>query len=464
MPIFAKRFLIVAVVLAVLLTVVLLCVNVYLQSTGVQQRIRSSAEQALGAKITIRSTMYTPWDGFVLRGLAIPDPLLPESNIVEAEALRVRFAFWPLFQQRFVVTDLSLHSPKMIVRQLPEGDWMVPIPAPPAVSSAIPRAEAVTPRPPRTGFKSEVQRFRLLGGYMLFLDAKNRPVMVLEKADLDARISPDRTATGTYDIGNADVSGMLKPRKVGGTFLWSGTSLELPDIKGGLAKGQIAGAARFNFFPEPTFKLNMNLSETSFKRLAEEAGFDPETAQGILNGSFEMQGDPRTSKTLQGKGHLELLEGHMRPADFLIQLGSVLGVEELQMLKLSEAKLDFTIGDEKVRLGELFLKSENLILRAEGPIKFGGKMDLDAKLLINRKLQQQFKGVLGKGFTQSEDPEYQQIEFNVTGKPSSPKTDLLDKILGIKIGQDLGGLLNGLFRQIAPPKPEKKASGTPSGN
>ncbi len=464
MPIFAKRFLIVAAIVAVVVTVVLLCVNVYLQSTGVQQRIRSGAEQALGAKIAIRSTMYTPWDGFVLRGLSIPDPLQPETNIVEAAALRVRFAFWPLFQQRFVVTDLSLHSPKMIVRQLPDGNWMVPMPAPPAVSTAIPRAEPATPRPPRTGFKSEVQRFRLLGGYMLFLDAKNRTVMVLEKADLDARIAPNRTATGTYDIGNADVSGMLKPRKVGGTFHWTGTGLDLPDIKGSLAKGQIAGQAHFGFLPEPTFSLNMNLMQTSFKRLSEEVGFEPDTAQGVLNGNFEMKGDPRTSKTLVGKGHLELLEGRMRPADFLIQLGSVLGIEELQMLQLADARLDFTISDEKVRLGKLFLKSENLILTAEGPIKFGGKMDLDAKLLINRKLQQQFQGVLGRGFTQSEDPEYRQIEFNVSGKPSSPKTDLLDKILGIKIGQDLGGLLNGLFRQIAPPKSEKKASGTPDGN
>jgi hypothetical protein len=49
------------------------------------------------------------------------------------------------------------------------------------------------------------------------------------------------------------------------------------------------------------------------------------------------------------------------------------------------------------------------------------------------------------------------MPFSVTGTVSHPKTDLLDKLTGFRIGQDVGGLLKNLFKAA----PEKKA-GTPA--
>ena len=72
--------------------IVLLCINLYLQSDGVQQRIRDAALRSLGTEIKIRSTMYTPWSGLVLRGISVADPTNANLNIVEATALRVRFS------------------------------------------------------------------------------------------------------------------------------------------------------------------------------------------------------------------------------------------------------------------------------------------------------------------------------------------------------------------------------------
>ena len=48
-------------------------------------------------------------------------------------------------------------------------------------------------------------------------------------------------------------------------------------------------------------------------------------------------------------------------------------------------------------------------------------------------------------------------DFSVTGSLSRPKTDLLDKLTGIRIGQDLGGLIKNLFRP-APAKPDPDAA------
>jgi hypothetical protein len=61
----------------------------------------------------------------------------------------------------------------------------------------------------------------------------------------------------------------------------------------------------------------------------------------------------------------------------------------------------------------------------QGPIRFNGKMNLDARLLVNLKLQRQLRGVLGKNLVDSEDPEYRQIPFSVTAGSTTRKPTCL---------------------------------------
>ena len=107
-------------------------------------------------------------------------------------------------------------------------------------------------------------------------------------------------------------------------------------------------------------------------------------------------------------------------------------------------------------MDDVTLKSENLILQGTGPIQFDGKMNLEAKLMVNQKLQRQLKGLLGQNFVPAEDPEFRQVPFSVTGRVDSPKTDLLDKLIGVRIGNDLGGLLKNIFRPPSDGKDKKK--------
>ena len=67
--------------------------------------------------------------------------------------------------------------------------------------------------------------------------------------------------------------------------------------------------------------------------------------------------------------------------------------------------------------------------------------------------------VLGESLVDSEDPEYRQIPFSVTGRIDNPKTDLLDKLIGAKVGHDVGGLLVNILRSSVPQKSEDKKGG-----
>jgi hypothetical protein len=454
-PKIAKRFLFVVAALVAVVAVVLLCVNLYLQSGGVQQRIRAAAERALGAEVKIRSTSYTPWGGLNLRGLSIPDPTAPERNIVQAEGLRVRFPLGPLLQQRFVVTECILIEPTLVARQGPDGNWILPLPGRRPRDVEVP-AEPSAPSIKGPSFKAELQRVRLTQGTILFIDAKSRPVLSMDKVDLEAKVTPEHTAEGTFYIARMQVSTSLKPNKIGGPFIWDGRILDLPAIKGFLGGGNLNAAYRLVTAPEPSFTLNARLDEVLLKKLVEDANVEPGRTDGKLQGAFELAGDPRNSDSLTGKGQLELISATLRPMEILVKVGELFQIDELQLLRLHDAKMNFTVGNERVHIDDLILKSENLIISGTGPIRFNGKLNLNARLLVNGKLQRQLKGVLGSNFVESEIPDYKQLPFTVTGKIDSPKTDLLDKITGLKISNEVPGILKNLFQAI--PQQKKKKS------
>jgi uncharacterized protein involved in outer membrane biogenesis len=459
-PKIAKRFLFVVAAIAAVIALVLLCINLYLQSGGVQQRIRAAAERALGSEVKIRSTSYTPWGGLNLRGLSIPDPTAPQRNIVEADGLRVRFPLMPLFQQRFVVTECILIEPTLIARQTPDGNWVLPFGRRP--KEVAPPAEPAGPSVKGPSFKAELQRVRLAEGTIVFIDSNSRPVLSLDKVDIVARVNDGRTAEGTFYIARMQVSNSLKPNKIGGPFTWDGSVLDLPDIKGFLAGGNLTGSYRLLASGEPSFALNAQLDGVLLKKLVEDANVEPGKTDGKLQGAVELSGDPRNSDSLTGKGNFELIQATLRPVEILVQVGQLLQIEELQLLRLHDARTNFTVGNERVSIDDLILKSENVIITATGPIRFNGKLNLDARLLVSNKLQRQLGGLLGNNFVESDIPDYRQMPFTVTGEVDNPKIDLLDRITGMKLGNEVPGLLKSLFQAIPPQK--KKNSKKKDGN
>lgn len=451
-PIIAKRFLFGAAALLAVVAVVLLCVNLYLQSGGVQQRIRAGAERALGSAVNIRTTTYTPWGGLNLRGLGIPDPTQPGRNIVEAEGLRVRFPLMPLLSQKFVVTEALLIQPTLVARQAADGNWILPLPR----QAEKIEGPAVPARPSVKGpsFQGELRKIRLTEGTVIFIDSKGRNVLTMDKVDMEARIVDGRTVDGTFYIARMEISKSLKPNKIGGPFRWDGRTLDLPEIKGFLAGGTLNGSYHLETEGEPSHRLDAAVQGVLLRKLAEEASVEPGKTSGELQGTLHLAGDPRHSDSLNGKGQFELVSATLRPMEFLVKLGELFSIDELQLLKLHEANMQLTIADERVHVDNLILKSENLMISGTGPVRFNGKLNLEARLLVNQKLQKQLKGMLGDNFVESEFPDYRQLPFTVTGRIDSPKTDLLDKITGFKIGNEIPGLLKNLFQAI--PQQKKK--------
>ncbi|MFY8215986.1 MAG: hypothetical protein ACOVMP_05225, partial [Chthoniobacterales bacterium] len=125
-------------VLAALAVVALIGINLYLQSADVQQRIRDATEDAIGAPVTVRSTIYTPWSGLTLSGLQVPPWIQPAPNMFEASKFSVRFELLPLLNRRFVIREVALEKPVFALRQREDGAWSTVAPVGSVATATVP--------------------------------------------------------------------------------------------------------------------------------------------------------------------------------------------------------------------------------------------------------------------------------------------------------------------------------------
>mgnify|MGYP005846839247 CR=1 FL=1 len=428
----------------------LLLANLYLQSEGVQTRIREAAAKALGAPMVIQGTSFTPWSGLVLHGISVADPGRADRNLLEAKSLNLHIAALPLLSGRLVISQVTLSNPTVIARQTKDRQWAVLVPPPPQadIPVTVPNTATTDVEKTRSGrtMKVTVERIRVHGLTAVFVDAKGRTIFRAENGRGEAVLGEGGGSSGSFLIPRMEIARGLKPKDFGGPFTWDGRVLEMPGLGGTLAGGTITGKYRLDVGEVSAFSLEMGVAEARLKKIVGDMGGNSENAAGLVNASIKLSGDPGDAGSIVGEAVVDMVGARFTPVDFIAQLGQLLGVEELQVLNLSEATSRFLIREGRVDVETVRLQSENLILAGTGTAGFDGEIDIDGRLMMNRKLQKQLGALIGKNFKDSDNPEYKQVAFEVTNTIADPRTDLLDKLIGIRVGDDVGGLLRNLFR------------------
>src|SRR5882757_6158296 len=107
--------------------VLLLGVNLYVQSQGAQAKIQEELSRRLGTRLEIRSMSVTPWGGLQLSGITIPQTSsVGPKYFLEAKTFRLRVRYPSLFSQRLVINVVSLINPRVVWLQDAEGKWRLP--------------------------------------------------------------------------------------------------------------------------------------------------------------------------------------------------------------------------------------------------------------------------------------------------------------------------------------------------
>ena len=121
----------------VLGSLLLLAANLYVQSHGVQQRIREALEASLKMPVSLQKTTVTPWDGLRLDGVVLRTEEADDTGSAPQgrarqisfmpTSFRVQFAWWPLVTQRRVVIErVLLDKPRLVWQQDDDGRWSFP--------------------------------------------------------------------------------------------------------------------------------------------------------------------------------------------------------------------------------------------------------------------------------------------------------------------------------------------------
>ena len=469
--------------LLILGAVVLLAVNLYVQSQGTQARIQRELRQRFRANLNIGRISVTPWSGVKLSGITIAQGAAGGGNFLEAENFGLRIAFFSLFSKRLVFKEVSLIKPNVVWPQNPDGKWKLPdlraerpqkkranrpvveTPVPEeeaSVNSPVPRAPTVAKPPPvltenevksPAEFASEIHKISLVDGNFRFLDRSNQLVANFEGVGFRASLINALALHGNARVEKVSLRDRFFLQQLKSPVRYDDNGLSLAQISARIGSGDISG--KFSIQPEADeapFHVEIKFRDVQAEQVITQAGGPAGTLQGKLEGNLEADGKTTDPDALGGTGEVVLRDGQLRQYNLLVALGQIFQIEELTQLHLEQADAKYHLSPGIVTIDELTLRSANIRLSATGTITFRGKLHLDSQLAINEKVRAQLFKPLRANFQPIDDPGYSAVSFEVTGTLEKPKTNLIEKV----VGRDLKDLVNSFFGGGKGEKPKKK--------
>jgi type II secretion system protein N len=483
--------------LSTLAAIVLVGLNLYVESQGTQARIQQELRQRLGTPLRIGRISVTPWGGLKLSGIAIPQTSEEgAANFLEAGSFILRVRLWSLFSQRLVIKDVSLVDPKVIWPQNADGKWRLfgarqnesrpvteeptVIPAAPSQvltpESALPSASepetAATPSSKNNNrFIPEVRRVTLVRGDFRFLDRSGKLVAAFEKVGFRSSVRNGVALRGAARVEKISLRDRFHLEQLRSPLRYEPGELEFSQISAHAAGGDLLGHfAMQTQTRDSPFNLEVKFRSLQADRIVAEAGGPEGVLTGRLEGDLHASGKTADASALTGSGAIVLRDGQVRQYSLLAALGQVLQIEELTQLRLDQAEAKYHINPGVVTVDELVLRSPNIHLSATGTISFNGKLHLDSRLAINEKIRAQLFKPIRANFQPAEEPGYFAVDFQVGGTIGRPKSNLLEKV----VGRDLKDLVNSFWGgkgerskkekspQGAPPAEEAEGAAAPA--
>jgi type II secretion system protein N len=447
-----------------LAVVVLIGVNMYVQSQGIQARIQQELSHRLGTPMHIHRISVTPWGGLKLSGITIPQPAgVSGSEFLQAKSFHLRLRFLSLFARRLIIKEVSLVDPNVVWLQNAEGKWRLPysrererdvvsstlenqpsLPSEPS-SPAIRADTATAKAPPEKtsgAFVPEVRRVNIKGGNFRFLDRSGNLVANFDDVNFRSTMRNAVALRGSVKIAKLSLRNHLLIDSLRSPVRYDPDELELSKISARAADGDISG--RFTMQPESAnspFTLSLKFRNVKADQIIGQAGGPSGIVQGRLEGNLEATGSTADANALNGTGEILLRDGQVQQYSLLVAIGQILQIEELTELHLEQAQAKYHITPGLVTIDEIILRSPNIRLSATGTVTFAGKLHLDSQLAINDKIRGQLYKPIRENFQPINEPGYSAVDFQVSGTVEHPKTNLVKKV----VGRDLKDFVSDLF-------------------
>jgi hypothetical protein len=475
-----RRIVLIALAAVIALGAILLIgVNLYVQSQGTQAKIQQELNRRLGTVLEIRRMSVTPWGGLELSGITIAQTSKASpSNFLEAKTFRLRVRFLSLFSRRLVIKEVSLVNPNVVWPQDAEGKWRLPsskgtqapavsanqapgvsepgaesesaqteAPAVTATPTYLPSQSQVTvdkipKEPARLAVAPEVRRISINGGNFSFLDRAGGLLASFTGVDFRTNIRSALALRGDTKVARISLRDRFFLEQLRSPLRYEPDVLELSRISARAGSGEINGY--FAMQPEAEdspFTTSVTFRNVLADQIVADAGGPKGMVRGKLEGSFAASGKTADPDALIGKGEIFLRDGRVQQYSLLVLLGQILQIEELRELHLAQAEAKYHVSPGLVTIDELILRSPNVRLSASGTVAFDGKLKLDSQLAINERIRGQLFKAIRQNFQPINEPGYSGLDFQVRGTIDRPSTNLMDRL----VGRDLNSMINSLF-------------------
>ena len=459
--------------------VLLVGVNLYVQSQGAQAKIQQELSRSIGVPLKIRSMSVTPWGGLELSGITIPQTSTGAGPkyFLEATTFQLRVRFLSLFSKRLVIKEVSLIDPRVVWPQDEQGKWRLPSPQksrshavatkpavpqmtagagivqPNAISASI--VGATVPPPPQVAVKNqpagreltltvapEVRRVSVKNGNFTFLDHAGRLIASFTGVDFRTNIRSALALQGETKIARISLRDRFFLDQLRSPLRYEPDVLELSNISARVADGEVNGYFAIQTEAEDSpFTTSINFHDVLADQIVGNAGGPKGMVKGKLEGTFQASGKTGDPDALTGKGEIFLREGRVEQYRLLVLLGQMLQIEELQELHLEQADAKYHLSPGLVTIDELLLRSPNIQLTALGAVGFDGTLQLNSQLAINDRVREQLFRAIRDNFHPIDEPGYSAIDFHVGGTIDRPSTNLVERL----VGRDITSMLNSFF-------------------
>ena len=471
---------------------ILLGVNLYVQSQGTQARIQQELSQRLGATLRVRRISVTPWAGLKLSGITIPQSQPGVSaDFLTAKTFRLRIKFGSLFSQRLVIKEISLINPDVVWAQNGDGKWRVPSTPQELATTGTPPARTEPTGPPTTlaatgpasvekkeqaqevapvseseawsietegsaPFTPEVQRVNLVHGRFRFLDEKLKSVATFDGVHFRSGFRTATDLRGDISIQKTSLRDRFFLEQLQSPLRYAPDELDFSQITARAGGGEIAG--RFTLLPQTEdspFTVSIKFHDVQADALVADAGGARGMITGRLEGHLDATGTTADQNALAGAGEIILRDGQVQQYSLLVALGQLLQIEELQKLHFDQAQVKYHINPGVITIDELLFRSQNIRLSAAGTVSFDGKLHLESQLAVNERMRSQLFRAIRENFQPIDEPGYSAVSFQVSGTVGRPKTNLMDKLIGRDL-KDLGSVINSFIGGGKSEKAKKK--------
>ena len=449
-------------VILIIAAVVVLGVNLYVQSEGTRERIETGLTAALRTPVKVGSLSFMPWYGLKLTGISNDSGQAGNGDTIEIPDIALRFQLWKLMNHRVVIKELTVDDVKVGIGQNAEGKWQIPGgpnatgagDAPqPETSAAQPPAQPEVPSEPAAR-PVTVRHARLRNAAFTFYDRNNRPIAALTGVYAQTPSPTEHLIQGSAAVSKAEIQKKFYIEDWRGSFKYTPDELSLYDTACKIDGGEANGAVDVKITePDSPFVLDMNFNGVNFDRLLRDAGVTELEASGLLSGSLHLEGDWRDSQQTQGRGRLLLTNGFIAESDFIESLGAWLRTDKFRRLNLDDAHADFHVGGGAVYLDDLALKSAALTFTSKGAMAADGtKLFLSSRLAINADVARQIPDFLLQNFQTDSSSGARYVDFPITGDIEHPRSSLL-KIVSkhMSLKKAWQDFIGGKQPQAAPP-------------